>query len=458
MSETQVSANSSSNQPPRGRLGALLLTLYLDLVGFSIVFPLYAGMMDWYASDGSGLIASWSSWLETTFQISDRDRVVTFFGASLGGLYAIGQFFVTPAWGRLSDRIGRRRVLLGTIALNLLGYLLWAFAGSFTLLLLSRLVGALASGNIGVASAAVADWSTPETRTKSMGLMGAVIGLGFITGPLLGSLYDFLPRIGAAEATGGFALHPFSVVAFVAMALTAFNLWWMWSQYADPPREEVEEPDGPMPGRSANPLRIFGRDLGPVVGRMSLAYLFFTIVFSGFESTFVFMGFQVLGWGPGQIGPLMGAIGFVSAGIQGGLIRRLSGRVSERTLAILGLFIFVPGLGLLALVPGNESETTFILGGLLLGAGVGFFAPTVAALASLAAPRGAQGVAMGRYRSAGALGRAIGPLFAGSLYFGFGASASYVVGMVVLAVPLALLWRPITMPTHPAGPTSSGPS
>ncbi|MFP6766614.1 MAG: MFS transporter, partial [Planctomycetaceae bacterium] len=153
----------TASRPRRGSLKVLFLTVFIDLVGFSIIFPLFPDMLEYYLEhDGvDSLIGRLTSWLQglsgTTDSESQRLYTTALFGGVLGSLYSVLQFIFAPIWGRLSDRTGRRPILLISISGLAIAYVVWAFAGSFLLLVISRLLAGLMGGNISVATAAVAD-------------------------------------------------------------------------------------------------------------------------------------------------------------------------------------------------------------------------------------------------------------------------------------------------------------
>ena len=414
----------------------VLLVLFLDLVGFSIVIPMFAEMLKFYGSLDEGLLVELNGFLAKTFDISEPGRHAAFFGGVLAGLYSMMQFLVIPFWGGLSDRHGRRPMLIASVCINLAGYVIWVFSGSFVLFVLSRIVCGFGSGNISIASAAVADLSDQKNRARAMGMMGAAIGLGFLIGPGLGATYGLMPHL-AEPGAPGWGLNPFSFPAAIAAALTLLNLWLLLTRFREtlPPEKRGHA----EATRSINPARLFGANLGARVRRMNLAYLLFMIGFAGFEGTLVFLAADKLQWGPGAVGGCMVWLGFVSIMVQGGLVRRLVARTGEKALTLLGMALLVPGFGLTALVAWSPQAWLLLLGCTLLALGVGFVSPTLSALVSLAAPRTAQGVAMGSFRSVGALGRAIGPLLAATLYFSFGAGAPYVLGAVLGLLPFLML-------------------
>jgi len=417
----------------KSSLPTVLLVLFLDLVGFSIVFPMFAAILDWYGAADGGLLARLDDGLKSLFDFGDDPhRRAALFGGILAGLYSVIQFLVTPWWARMSDRIGRRPVLLWTVALNAAGYLVWILAGNFELFVLSRVVCAFASGNISVASAAVGDLSAKRDRAKAMGLMGAAIGLGFILGPAIGATYGLWME-GMAESL---SLNPFAIPAAIAFALSAFNFWWLWHGFEESRPTSEDLPHETT--RTANPLRLFRRDVDSRLPTLNLIYLLFMIGFAGFEGTLVFLLSDQLGYGPGLVGGCMVWLGFCSAMVQGGLVRRLVPKTGERRLAMAGLLVMVPGYLLCASVAWTGAAIGIWAGLTFLALGVGLLSPTLAAMVSLLGGVSSQGAAMGSYRSVGALGRALGPLLAAVLYYRLGPGAPYIFAAVLGVIPLMI--------------------
>ena len=170
-------------------MGLVLLIVFLDIVGFSILFPLYPDLLDHYVSqEGSESLAGRLAAKMAELAEGDPVRVTALFGGLLGSFYSVLQFLFAPFWGGLSDRIGRRPTLLVTLAGTVVGYLLWMFAGSFWVLVLSRLLCGIMAGNISTATAVVADVTSPKDRAKGMAMVGATIGLGFVFGPAIGGI------------------------------------------------------------------------------------------------------------------------------------------------------------------------------------------------------------------------------------------------------------------------------
>lgn len=420
----------------RVSLGVIFLALFLDLVGFGILFPLYPEMMRHYLAHEPGLLGPLLERIEAWFPQASEAQRITLFGGILTGAYAGVQFLTSPFWGRLSDRVGRRPILLLSMTASLVASLLWIFAGSFNLLLLSRLAAACFGGAAVCASAAVADGTdTPQARARGMGFIGMAFGLGFILGPMIGGFaFEILPKLGAADASG-FALNPFSSVAIIASVLAAVNLAWAWFSFSEtlPP----ERRGTVTSERSANPLVLL---LGTRVQvRLNLAAAAHALFFAGMEGTLSFLAWQRLDYQPRDIAIIFGGMGFIAALVQGGVFRRLAPRTGAAPLGIAGFIFLAIGFAGVALVDHRPSVGMLWLGISLMSVGTGLVFPALSTLISLSADEHNQGRVMGAFRSAGSLGRAVGPLLAAITYFTIAPSAPYWTGAVAMILPLALL-------------------
>ena len=215
-------------------LGVVFLVLFTDLLGFSIVFPLYGHMLDYYSHHDQGLLHQAMALVDAWFPGSEHWQRAALFGGLIGASYSGLQFLAAPFWGSLSDRIGRRPVLLISVAGNALAYLVWIFASDFTVLLISRLLAGLMTGNVSAANAAVADISTPENRARGMGILGMAFGLGFILGPAIGGLsYALLPHLDQVEWFARLGANEFSTPAAIAFALSMVNLVWIVARFRE---------------------------------------------------------------------------------------------------------------------------------------------------------------------------------------------------------------------------------
>jgi len=419
----------------RTTLGVLFLTLWLDLVGFSIVLPMYADMIAWYGDRDDGILGAFLAVLGSWWPVADAGQRFALVGAGLMAIYSLLQFVAAPLWGRLSDRIGRRPVLLITVFGNLLGYVLWIFAIEFLLLLLARVVNGVMAGNLSAATAAGADISDPERRAATMGVIGAAFGLGFVCGPVIGLVgYEF-----CRDATWWPAnLHPFAGPAALAALLSLVNLVWIARRFAETLPVERR---GRARGRGWNPWRIIAAVGSRRVVAIAAAYLIYLCVFGAFEATIVFLGTDVVGFGVAGNGALLATVALVMAAVQGGLVRRLSGQVSERRMALLGLAVLAAGLVAIAAAARRVSPAALFLAAGLAAIGAGFLMPSLMAWASRLVPPQHQGEAMGAMRSLGALARILGPLGGGACYYFLGPFAPYLAGCALCAVPALLVWR-----------------
>ena len=418
-------------------LQLVFLTLFLDLVGFSIIFPLFPAMLDYYLPQGGGAdsllgacIAPLAAWAEASGAADPRFLTAVLFGGALGSLYSILQFIFAPIWGAYSDRVGRRRVLLITIAGLALSYGAWALAANFWLLVLARVLGGIMGGNLSVATAAVADITSKEKRAAGMAVVGVAFGLGFIVGPAIGGFCVAVDLTELFPSLTAFGLNPFSTPALVACALSILNLFWVARSFPEtlPPEKRQAHPPSfmhlPNPGSGARTT--------------SLVYLLFMLAFSGMEFTLTFLAVERFAFSPLQNGGIFVFVGFIMILVQGGLVRRLSGKVREKSLALSGLASGVLAFVALAYAPGL---TLFFAALAVMAFSIGLVSPSLSALISLYAPESDQGRAIGFFRSAGSLARAIGPLLAAALYFKYGSQCAYFLGGMLIILPLLLALR-----------------
>jgi MFS family permease len=444
-------AVSPTAPPGRRSLGTIFLVVFLDLVGFSIIFPLFPAMLEWYlAREGPGsvighLVALIERW--TPGGVPDPFLTTVFFGGLLGSLYSLLQFAFAPVWGRLSDRFGRRRVLLFTVAGTALSYLLWVFSHDFVVLLLARALGGIMAGNIAVATAAVSDVTSRENRSKGMALIGLAFGLGFVVGPAIGGLAS-LWSPGADGSTAAWGLHPFSAPALCALALAVLNWIWVWRSL---PETRPEGAPLPPPGERRGWLSFRQVD-NRAVAHAILVYFVLITAFSAMEFSLTFLAVERLAYSPRQL-----ILVFVFAGVclalaQGWFVRRYARRIGEPQCVLGGLMAGSVGLSILAIASG---PVLFYSGLALLSFGIGVTSPTLTSLVSLYAGVHTQGRNLGAFRSAGALARAVGPLAGAAVFWASGSFMAYFVGagVLILATFLAL---PLPHPTG-LGPRKPGP-
>ncbi len=388
----------------RRALTTVFLTTLLDLIGFGMILPL----LPFYAQELHA----------TPFRIG-----------LLFSSYSLAQLLFAPLLGRLSDRIGRRPVLLASIAGSAAAHLLFAQASSYGVMLLARgLSGAAA--NYAVAQAYMADVSSRENRSRAMGLVGAAFGLGFVLGPALGGIL--------AEA-GEPRLVPLS-----AAALSAIN--FVVALFGLPeslPPEMRGRRDVSWLGLAS--LRAVWRDV-PLRGLMALFFLV-VLCFSMMETTLALFCQQYFGFGRRETSWLFVFVGIVLVVVQGGLLGRLVKRFGERRLIVSGIVLMTLGL---VLLPLTHRSVPWLLAGLfLLAVGQGIHNPSSLGLLSRLTDEGSQGSVIGVSRSFGALSRSIGPA-AGTWIFGaLGADWPFWTAgglmLIALAVAFAVL-RKVPIP------------
>ncbi len=430
---------------PRSVLGMVFLVVFIDLMGFSIIFPLFPEMMEHYLErEGAGsLVGRLVASLEE-FAGSNENAVYTLFGGVLGSLYSLLQFLFAPIWGAISDRHGRRWTLLVTLTGTLLSYVAWFFAGSFAVLIVARLLGGIMAGNVSTASAVVADVTSGRERAKGMGILGMAIGLGFILGPAVGGIASLWDLTGGESGSAALAINPFSAAALAAFVLSLLNLVWVARRFPEthPPERRGSGAHRPRlsPFGALKRLRI------PGVARATWTYFTYLLAFAAMEFTLTFLAFERLGFDATDNAWMFVFVGLILALVQGGLVRRVAPRYGDKRVALAGLALTVPGF---VLVGAAQSTGSLYAGLFFLAFGSGFVMPTLSSLLSRYTPPDRQGLALGGFRSAGAMSRAIGPILGGLLYFRFGSGAPYWAAAVFMLLPLALALRLPPVPPEP---------
>ena len=429
-------SNEPAQSKPKGKplsLGVIFLTIFIDLVGFSIIFPLFPAILDYYGE--SGLLASLTDSLDAFSEKTGAGARFTpvLFGGVLGSLYAILQFFFAPIWGALSDKYGRRPILLITTLGVFASYLIWGFAGSFALLVIARFIGGCMSGNISVATAAVADVTTKETRSKGMGIVGAAFGLGFIIGPAIGGYLSSFNLLESNPSWEAYGINPFSVVAFVAASVGLLNFIWVQRRFKESLSAEARGK-----AETRNPIARLTDKLPRPIARTNRVYFVFMFAFAGMEFTLTFLGADRFGFTPSQNAWMMVFVGLILAFVQGGLVRRLAPKWGERRVATSGLFLVAIGLAILAIAP---SVGVLYWGLGFMAFGMGLCSPTLTSLVSLFAAEDEQGRAIGAFRAIGSLARAVGPILASLVFWWFGSDWLYFAGAGITLIAGFLCFR-----------------
>ena len=359
--------------------GTIWTTVALDLVGFGIVFPLLPIYSERFGA--RALVAT---------------LLITSFSAA--------QLVCAPLWGRLSDRIGRKPILLLSLCGTAVGSLITGLAGSLWVLFLGRVVDGVSGASISVAQAAVTDLAPPEQRARLLGLLGAAFGVGFVAGPALGAL----AALNGPEV-------PFLVAAAIAgvNAIVAARRLPETHAARGRPRERRPVWDG-----------------ASVVGDLLVLAFAAVSAFAAFEATFSLFGKARLGFGEVSTGAVFAGVGTVLVVVQGGLVHPVVVRLGEQGALRAGLVLNAIGLLLLAAV---DSWTLLVPALALLTIGQGIATPALAAVLVGRADASERGRLLGLQQSAAGLARVVGPVAGGALFEHVGVSAPYLVAAGVMA-------------------------
>ncbi|KZT12519.1 MFS general substrate transporter [Laetiporus sulphureus 93-53] len=471
----------------------VFLSLVLDLFAFTIPLPLFPRIIEWYtkreASDPSGFLSRTLHFVSTARGLlynptsNPQKWDVVLLGGLMGSVFSMLQWFISPHIGSLSDKYGRKRVLLITMIGNILSALIWVKSTTFVSYMLSRVVGGLSEGNVQLAIAILSDVSTPATRAKALAHVGIAFAICFCIGPPIGAYFASRPLPSSFTASG-FEFNVYAAPAALTLALLIFETLFLAVALPETRGKRIQVPtpaSAPQTGKMAEKDNHEASGAAPkasVEQRISILkvlrrlHFLFLGVFSGVEFTLTFLTFDLFDWNNRQNGTLIGSIGIISALLQGGYVRRAIPKVGEGAMARRGISSCALGLVLLTLVPLFVTNRTTVAVRLLQGAAVcmAFTSATVVnSLTSYASlqcddgvdedtgkpveehPELAKGKALGHFRSSGQLGRAIGPLLACASYWTFGPSATYAissVAMFVLSLSMGNIARRKTVSTR----------
>lgn len=368
----------NKNAGSKPALGIIFLVVCIDLIGFGIVLPLLPLYAKYYGA---------SSFLIGLLAIS----------------YSVGQLVFSPIWGSLSDRFGRRPILLMSLTGASLFYTLFGWAPTLTWLFIARIGAGIFAGNISAAMAYIADITTREERTRGMGMIGAAFAIGFIIGPAIGGVlgrYSYaLPSYGAAG------------LSCLALVLAIAKL---------PESLKVKKSSVVNWSNLVKPIQRNLRKMA--VARPMLVYFLVVLAFSCMQITFPLFTLEVFGFGVMENGYLFAYVGVMAVLFQGGLIGKLARLFGEGPLALFGTALSLLGLSLLPLASSLKGLLILLT---VLGIGTGLNNPTLTSLISLAADESEQGAVLGASRSLNTFARILGPLWGGWSYGALGMKWTY---------------------------------
>ncbi len=350
----------------RSKLYVIFLTVFIDLIGFGILIPI----LPLYAKH-FGASEMTNGWLV--------------------GIYSIMQFCASPLLGKLSDRVGRRPVLLMSLLGSSTGFFIMGWAPTLAWLFAARVIDGISGGNISTAQAYIADITTPEERTKAMGLIGVAFGLGFILGPAIGGVMSHISISAPFYFAGGLAL--------VNVVLVYIRL-----------PESLSKEHRTQPQDKASLREVFAH--GWHLPALMMSYFLAITGFSIMTTDFALFASERFHYNEQQNGYIFAFVGVIGAVVQGGVLRKMIKKRTEKFLAILGAALLLIGL---ALLPLSAGLATLLIFTSIVAIGNSFVTPTLNGLASRSAERSWQGRVIGLMQSSGSLARAIGPLAAGWL-------------------------------------------
>lgn len=406
MSDLPVAGTPAAVEPGlrRTSLGLIFVIVFIDLLGFAIVLPLlprYAKHLHAAPATIGMLMASFSAM----------------------------QFLFAPAWGRLSDRVGRRPALLAGLAGSVIFYALFGYAtirGSLAWMFVARIGAGIAGATIPTAQAYIADATDVGGRNRGMAMIGAAFGIGFTFGPILGSISlpqgaDFFHS--ELNPLPGFLA---AALSLIALSTAVFKLPESLPPGASPARRAWFRPEV-----LRETLRV-----PSVVGLLGLFFLS-TFAFAQFEATLSLLTDRVYHLGDAENFWVFTYLGVTLSLLQGGLVRALAKRVSEKALIVMGVGLM--GLGMLLVAGAAELESFAALLAVIpvLVCGFSFLTPSIQALISRRSDPRRQGEVLGLGQSTGSMARILGPI-AGNVLFGFGTKLPYVMGAGMLLPALAL--------------------
>jgi MFS family permease len=387
--------------PPKKSLKTIVfLIILLDVMGFGLIIPVQPFLAQEY-----GASATTVTWL--------------------GAIYSLTQFLFAPLWGGLSDRIGRRPVLLGSLAMTLVGHLAFALSNSLPLLFCARALAGIGAANIATAQAVISDTNDSEHRSSSMAILGAAFGLGFVFGPAIGGALSLW--------------HPVAPALFAA-GLSCVNLAFVASSLP-----ETRVLQTAVKPRSRGVLEFFSlpRDTKILVGTTFLTITAFALMEQSLglfiQSIWVSMS------SPTRVSDsttlnssYLVVVGISAVFVQGFLVRKLLKKYPETAMIRFGLVTLCTTLVVIPFLGASGSFPLFLVSAFFLALGSGLFNPSMSGLISKVTSDDAQGLTLAINQSGAALGRIVGPLCAGSL-FAVRGNLPFLSGAALIVVALALL-------------------
>lgn len=362
-------------------------TVALDLVGFGIVVPILGRYAERFGANGLQVGLMFAS-------------------------FSIAQMVFAPILGRISDKVGRKPVIVFSLIGTAVGSFVTGAAGALWVLFLGRILDGASGASVAVAQGAVADIAPPEQRARLMGMLGAAFGVGFVVGPALGGL----------AALGGPHV-PFYLAGTIAAVNAVAAI--------------IRLPETKPDTSHITEKHQRGTALSPALKRFALVGFLSMLGFAGFEATFSIWGEKQFGFTEGSASIVFVFVGVTLVAVQGGLIGPLTQRLGSRKLLRIGLSLVAVGLLLLGL---SNTWPLLFVALFLLSLGQGMSGPSGSALVAELAPVERRGEAIGYQQSTAAFGRVAGPVMAGALFDHVGISAPFFVSGVLILCAVGSVW------------------
>ncbi len=381
---------------------------------------------------------------------------------ALFSVFSLMQLIFSPLWGRLSDRVGRRPIMMMSTFGAMLAYVLFAFSTSLAMLFASRILAGIMGGNISTAQAAISDSTPADQRAAGMGLIGAAFGIGFVLGPAMASglaspgVLEWASSIASQWAPNTFlpslVSTPFGLPGLVAAIMSAVSFVWVLLALPEtaPVKRSSEAPSfRPRPSvfspRFWRQLMDQQRQTGGYLIPLLVTYLLLSFGEASLYAAFPLLAEAKFGLAPQDVGIQFFYIGMIAVVVQGGLIRPLTKRFREGSLFLVGNIFMVLGLAAIAL-SANIVQLTLALG--LLALGKSLNTPMITSLISKQAREDQVGEIMGTAQGFSGLGRMIGPTW-GGLFYGWIPESAFLATSLVLLSTIGVAWG-IRQKTHPS--------
>ena len=386
----------------------IMFTVMIDAMGIGLIMPVMPDLMVEVGGGTLGLAAFWGGLLSTSF--------------------AAMQFLFGPVVGGLSDRFGRRPILLVSLVAMAADYLLMAAADTIWLLLIGRIIGGMTAATHSTANAYIADISKPEDKSANFGLIGAAFGIGFVLGPLIGGL---LAEYGTRA--------PF----YAAAVLSGLNALFGWVVLKETVTDAIRRP---FSLKRANPFGAFNAlSKLPMIGPLLGVYFVYSIAHTVYPAIWSYFGKERFDWDPATIGLSLGLFGIIMAVVQGFLIRPAIKYLGERGTIIYGLFFDIIAFGFLSLLTSGTVALFFIP----VAALAGIVSPALQGLMSRAVGDDQQGELQGALTSLSALAMIISPILMTSTFAAFTAEtalfympgAPFFLALILTLIAIALFRR-----------------